>query len=99
MSIGRQLFHETGLVLQQQKNYMLHKRYNYRRPLLLVVIFLAIFLKTNTMPQNNRGNEYNQSDANIALISKASYTEGYENNLKKKSILLSIYNRFISQFL
>lgn len=65
----------------------------------MVVIFLAIFLKTNTIPQNNSGNEYNQSDANIALISKASYREGYENNLKKKSILLSIYNRFISQFL
>ncbi len=78
---------------------MLHKRYNYKRPLLLVVIFLVIFLKTNTISQSNTGSGHSQSASNIAFVPKVYTGETLENNYRKKSVLLNIYNRFISQFL
>ncbi|MEP6926780.1 MAG: hypothetical protein ABI834_04045 [Ginsengibacter sp.] len=78
---------------------MLHKRYNYKSPLILTVIFFTIFLKTNTISQINTGKGYNQNAANIALLQKVSITGRLENRSMKKSVLLSIYIRFISQFL
>jgi len=32
---------------------MIHKRYSYKKPLLLAAFFLVIFLRTNTISQDN----------------------------------------------
>ncbi|MDQ6762057.1 MAG: hypothetical protein M3015_05450 [Bacteroidota bacterium] len=78
---------------------MLHKKYNYKRPLTTGVIFLAIFFKSNSITQINR-NENSVGQRDIAFIPKKKLVmaEPYVNSINKKSYLLSIYYRFISQF-
>lgn len=76
---------------------MLHKKYNYKRPLTIGVIFLAIFFKSNSITQINR-NENSVGQRDIAFIPKPVMAEPYANSINKKSFLLSIYYRFISQF-
>jgi len=46
---------------------MLHKRYNYRKPLLWMAFLLALFLKTNTVSQIDGAN--NNFGATIKILS------------------------------
>ncbi|HEV8081773.1 MAG TPA: hypothetical protein VGP55_01145 [Chitinophagaceae bacterium] len=77
---------------------MLHKRYNYKRPLTLGVIFFIIFLRTNTVyPDSKERNDILTKSSHASENIKA-YMAFNSNSYSKESILYSLYHRLISQF-
>jgi hypothetical protein len=49
---------------------MLHKRYNYRKPLFWAVVFLVLVLRTNTISQSNAESDHFSTTATISSIQK-----------------------------
>ncbi|MEP7253968.1 MAG: hypothetical protein ABI683_16355 [Ginsengibacter sp.] len=76
---------------------MLHKRYNYRRPLTLVVIFFIVFLRTNTVSQENISTENKLAGATASA--NTSTNLAFNNAPPKKSVLYTLYYKLVSKFL
>jgi hypothetical protein len=76
---------------------MLHKRYNYKRPLTLVVIFFALCIRTNSIVQGN--NERTDAIAKTYFAENRTQRMVPNNNYYfEKSFLYTLYNRLILQF-
>ncbi len=77
---------------------MLHKRYNYKRPLILVVIFFVVVLRTNTISPDKIYLDDLANKASIASGEPNGDLAMNSNFSRKTSFLFSLYHQLILQF-
>ncbi len=84
--------HDESLLTKKRKE-MLHKRYSYKRPLILVAIVFAFFLRTSTVSQDTltRTNSVSENNKNYVALNRNSYP--------KRIILYRLYQHVVTQFL
>lgn len=77
---------------------MLHKRYDYKRPLTLVVIFFALCIRTNSIIQKNDERNYAATNTYFAAENKIQRLPANNSFYFERSVLYTLYNSLILQF-